>query len=261
MNTETLPSVPPVAPPLEDGGHGVNGHAVRPLPAVFAPLPADEAAELDKCEAMILRGLQTFLEVGMALMTIREHRLYRAQHATFDDYLAERWDFGSRQAQRLMAAAGIVENIKAERARSAHATPLPTSESQVRPLAGLSAAEQFSVWDEAVCTAPGGWPTAKYVQRIVEGRQMARGGVSRPAVVEARPGGTREEQEREKTIEAIRAVRALVDEIRTPGSAAAATVFVMVGHLEEFKDELDRLEAMQKAHGQGACARPKGNQR
>ena len=55
-------------------------------------LAADEAAELAECEERIGRGLATFVEVGEALTRVRDGRLYRTSHRTFEAYLRERWD-------------------------------------------------------------------------------------------------------------------------------------------------------------------------
>ncbi len=52
--------------------------------------PARDATLAD-LEAVIGRGLDTFVEVGLALGAIHERRLYRATHSTFEDYCRERW--------------------------------------------------------------------------------------------------------------------------------------------------------------------------
>ena len=49
-------------------------------------LNIEESHELERCEVVIKQGLQTFIEVGQALMTIKEKRLYRISFKTFEDY-------------------------------------------------------------------------------------------------------------------------------------------------------------------------------
>jgi hypothetical protein len=56
--------------------------------AVLAP---DESQRLAELEAVVERGLTTFIEVGEALREIRDARLYKASHGTFEAYLRERW--------------------------------------------------------------------------------------------------------------------------------------------------------------------------
>lgn len=59
-----------------------------------------EQFQFDKYEQIIKDGLNTFLNVGHALAQIRDHRLYRATHQTFEKYCRERWDFGKSYANR-----------------------------------------------------------------------------------------------------------------------------------------------------------------
>jgi hypothetical protein len=113
-------------------------------------LPAGEAMELQFCEQRIEHGLETFLEVGQALQLIRDKRLYRVSHGTFEEYCQARWDIKGSRARQLCAAAQIVQGLKATAE-----TILPTSESQVRPLMSLPAEQQQTVWREAVATGAG----------------------------------------------------------------------------------------------------------
>jgi VRR-NUC domain len=78
-----------------------------------------EHERLDELEAIIERGLQTFVEVGLALSEIRESHLYREVHATFEDYCRERWDFTDRRARQLIAAAEIGTMVPVENERQA----------------------------------------------------------------------------------------------------------------------------------------------
>lgn len=62
---------------------------------------------LAKAEATIERGLATFMEVGAALGQIRDGKLYREQHDSFESYCRDRWNFTARRANQLMDAAEI----------------------------------------------------------------------------------------------------------------------------------------------------------
>lgn len=103
-------------------------------------LTVDEQAVLARCERTIERGLQTFYEVGAALLQIREQRLYRAAYRTFEDYCGERWGLKQTRAYQLMDAAGVIDNLNG-------AVILPANESQARPLARLDPEEQRLAWD------------------------------------------------------------------------------------------------------------------
>jgi hypothetical protein len=103
-------------------------------PATFS----DEASQLAPCETVIERGIQTFYEVGTALLEIRDGRLYRATHGTCEEYCRERWSMNRRYANRLIEASRFIEQL-------GPIGPKPTSESQVRPLAGLEPEDQRMV--------------------------------------------------------------------------------------------------------------------
>lgn len=74
-------------------------------------LAQNETARLKQCEKAIEKGLGTFVEVGQALLDIRDGKLYRASHKTFDAYCKERWDIGKSHAYRLIEGARTVQAI------------------------------------------------------------------------------------------------------------------------------------------------------
>jgi hypothetical protein len=56
-----------------------------------SPLTAAETAWLAELIKIVGSGLSAFAEVGNALLEIRDNRLYRQTHATFDAFCQERW--------------------------------------------------------------------------------------------------------------------------------------------------------------------------
>jgi hypothetical protein len=128
-------------------------------------LTAKETERLLLCEVTIEKGLETFIEVGLALVEVRESKLYRFKFGTFEEYCEKRWQMTARRARQICAGAEVVANLRP-------GPPLPTSERQVRPLAGLPATEQREVWKDAVAAAPAGEaPTGKQVQEAVDKRK------------------------------------------------------------------------------------------
>ena len=120
----------------------------------------EERDELSQHEGVIERGLKTFVDVGNALLAIRDKRLYRQEHGTFDDYCRERWNMERNYANKLILAAEVVERL----GTIVHI--LPATESQVRPLTSLEPEQQVEVWQRAVDTAPNGKVTAAHVQAV-----------------------------------------------------------------------------------------------
>ena len=50
-----------------------------------------EKVELHECEAVVVTGWNTFVEVGLALARIRQGRLWRDDFNSFDAYCRAKW--------------------------------------------------------------------------------------------------------------------------------------------------------------------------
>lgn len=61
-------------------------------------------------EAVIKRGLKSFVEVGNALREIRDGRLYKALYSTFEEYCQERWGITRNRAYEQIRASEIVSH-------------------------------------------------------------------------------------------------------------------------------------------------------
>ena len=69
-----------------------------PLSSSESQLTEDQRNALAACEATIQTGIATFLQVGAALQAIRDDRLYRETHPTFETYVRDRWKFSRQRA-------------------------------------------------------------------------------------------------------------------------------------------------------------------
>lgn len=106
-----------------------------------------EHNRLVELERTIEAGLKTFVDVGNALLEIRDGKLYRGTDGTFEEYCGNRWSFTSVQAKRLIDGAIIATNIEPTGSKI-------VSESHLRPLKNLRPDEQREVYQRAVETAP-----------------------------------------------------------------------------------------------------------
>lgn len=240
------------------------------LDAVPAPyLPRDEA-ELDEAERVDLAtceraivGLQKALAVaGKALATINQARLYRETHATFADYVEDRWGMKRTHAYRLIEAWPVAAAV----------SPMgDTNERQVREL--MPAAKRHGV---QVATAvfkelreQGGRLTAARIREAVRALparvpdpDMARY-VIRQAVREGRipPPGARpaEPVQPEVEPEPIAKLRRLVETQRAVYDQSYAVVPAAMaadpGTGEELMREL-RAAALRTAHRNRAFGEP-----
>lgn len=122
-------------------------------------------------EQTIATGIQTFIEVGEALTTIRDERLYREQFGTWEEYLRKRWpEIGRRQADRLIGAASVAQDL----------APLgiePASESQVRPLVGLPPEQRREAMQQAQQLAQAAGREQPTARHVAEAARAVRGEV------------------------------------------------------------------------------------
>lgn len=90
------------------------------------PLTIKETQRLEELEFVIRAGWKTFLQVGEALNEIKESRLYRKTHPSFEEYCQDIWGWTRQRAYALirsistaevMATVGVtVENERQARA-------------------------------------------------------------------------------------------------------------------------------------------------
>lgn len=128
-------------------------------------LTKSEAADLARLESVVDAGLQTFVEVGLALAEIRDSRLYRESHGDFDTYCRERWGWSKTQSNRLIGAASVVETMKTD---SAPMGVIPTNERQARELIPVPAEKRGEVMQEAAKIAAPKPPSARDVKEAAK---------------------------------------------------------------------------------------------
>ncbi|QFS50917.1 hypothetical protein [Nostoc sphaeroides] len=119
---------------------------------------------------------RAFFEAGKALMELRDRRLYRSTHKTFEDYCRDRFGHSRQKSNYLIAAADVYENLTTiccqnlppEDLTTNGSQILPTNEGQVRPITKLEPQEQWEVWQQAVELASGKVPTGRIVKDVVQ---------------------------------------------------------------------------------------------
>lgn len=149
------------------------------MTAAVATLNPAALVTLADCEQRIERGLRTYVDVGLALGEIRDSRLYKGTHDTFEAYCRERWNFSDRRASQFIEAASVVPKILGT------GLPAPVVESQARALAAVPEPERAEVWREAVDRTDGK-PTAKIVAEVARERTAPE----TPATPSAAAGST-----------------------------------------------------------------------
>lgn len=122
----------------------------------------EERSELYQLEEVIRQGLNTFVDVGNALLKIRDKRLYRQEYSTFEYYCREQWGMSRIHAHRMIDAASVTNNLLPI------GNKLPATESQARPLASLEPDEQVEAWKRVITSTPEGKITAAIVLKAAK---------------------------------------------------------------------------------------------
>ncbi|BAZ33856.1 hypothetical protein NIES4074_63700 (plasmid) [Cylindrospermum sp. NIES-4074] len=176
--------------------------AIIDVPAVEVPeLTEQEHSDRLHLERKVERA---FFEAGKALMELRDRRLYRSSHRTFEEYCQERFGYTHRRVNYLIAGSVVFDNIatgtncsqngevdemgtncfqndevgekgtncsqndEVNKTQTNRPRILPTNEGQVRPLAKLEPQQQIEVWQRAVEEAKGKVPSARIVTDVVQ---------------------------------------------------------------------------------------------
>jgi hypothetical protein len=160
-----LAAVPEPEPPQAAAPPAAITAAVIPeprSPAGHGQLSDAEEADFATCEAALDNLRLAFAAAGKALQVIRDARLYRAAHDTFDDYVEQRWGMGKSQAYRLIEAWPLAERLSpiGERLTESHVREL-------LPLAGRHGQDAAATVYQAVAGADGGRVTAAVLHDVV----------------------------------------------------------------------------------------------
>ena len=117
---------------------------------------------IEKCEHF-------YFELGQALATIADKKLYRETHDNFDDYCRERFDFGDKHGYR------VIKDYKAvaELSPIGEKKILPATESQARELASIpNLAQRQAVWEQVVTAAVAGDDSPKITAQIIAAKKV-----------------------------------------------------------------------------------------
>ncbi|OWY65658.1 hypothetical protein B7486_40730 [cyanobacterium TDX16] len=134
---------------------------------ILAELTHDEERDRHRLE---LRVERVFYQAGKALSELRERRLYRSTHKTFEAYCRDRFNYSRDAAYLKISAAEVYDNIRKFLPTIGRQIPMPTTERQLRDIAkaGIEPEVQVSAWVQSVDEAGGKVPSGRIVKGIVE---------------------------------------------------------------------------------------------
>lgn len=126
---------------------------------LLSPLNSAEESALNHCERRIHEGLGRFRDVGLALASIRDNRLYRATDPTFEIYCRERWQWSRQRAHQMIECAEVAASLPGD------CQPLVDNERQARELAKVEPEKRAEVLAKAAQAGP---VTAKAIQQAAK---------------------------------------------------------------------------------------------
>ncbi|MCB1204414.1 MAG: phage Gp37/Gp68 family protein [Verrucomicrobiae bacterium] len=163
-------------------GHLLDGkvHQDHPFGKPISPTDLAAANSLTDPErerwthnlAIVREGADAFFRVGAALKVIRDDRLYRADHPSFEDFCRDELGLSKTHANRQIIASVVHEDLGKMASKDAESGGfgiLPRNEAQARPLAKLKRVEQRRrAWGEVLQRAKeGATLSAELVNEVV----------------------------------------------------------------------------------------------
>jgi hypothetical protein len=143
--------LPPQPPELDVGALGT-----------VEELSAEDYLALLTNEQIIRDEFRNSIDVGLALIEIRDRRLYRIEFGSFAEYYVKKWRFDKRKVYFLTATAEVHRAIT-----TGTNLPLPEYASQMRPLLGLTPDQVRLAWEHAAQEAGTGPITPRRVRAAV----------------------------------------------------------------------------------------------
>jgi len=131
-----------------------------------------ERSDLDRLEKEIEDNLVSWMKVGFALKEIRDRKLYRTTHSTFEQYTKDRFDCARSTAYQYLSGIQVIENV---RNADKNYGILPEKEALVRPLTKLEGDEQPRAWRMAIDRARDNGAETVMVRHVVWAVEALRG--------------------------------------------------------------------------------------
>ncbi|MBC1297939.1 hypothetical protein GNF11_23925, partial [Nostoc sp. UCD122] len=136
---KVIPGVSGEPKPATDSAPENTSEQYNPASATIT-VTAVEIRELTEEEQSLRLQLErqverAFLSAGQALMELRDRRLYRSTHRSFEEYCRDRFNYSRDAAYLKISATVVYENLQKFLPTIGRQIPMPTNERQLRFLA------------------------------------------------------------------------------------------------------------------------------
>ena len=135
--------------------------------AIKEKLDVSERGRLRKLELAVAEGISSFVVVGEALKEIRDAKLYRESHKTFEKYVDDKWSMGRNYANKLIASADVSKVLGTVVPNNERASEIKT-EGQLRELRNVPVESMEAVVNKAADIAGADTITASDIKQARE---------------------------------------------------------------------------------------------
>jgi hypothetical protein len=136
------------------------------------------AAQIERrafLEARMAANAKSFIQYGEDLIEMRDQRLYRTTHATFEEYCREVWGMSKSHCNRLISSAEVAQSLAPIGVKL-------TTESQARELVRVEPTKRQEVIERAQADT-GGKITAAAIKEAAQTIEMTPAPTTRRTVV------------------------------------------------------------------------------
>lgn len=132
-------------------------------------LSPSERKQRQFCIERVMHSLNSLKAAAEALHELREDRLYRETHRTFEAFCRDTFGLTRRTVNRKIAAAGVLRLLESEKHKNGTSDVpfLPNTEAQVMELAPMASGQQTAAWKSCIERAGGKQPTLRQVRAVV----------------------------------------------------------------------------------------------
>lgn len=130
-------------------------------------------------EAVITEFIFESRKVNAALLRIKNRKSYRPTYSTFESYVEIKWaawftDVSRMEILRTLRHEETLQAIEERNVTNWLQNPLPTAQSQTRPLQSMEPEKRAEAWEQAVIENNGNVPTAAQVQQVATNERIGR---------------------------------------------------------------------------------------
>lgn len=155
-------------------------HGAEAQPSKPERLTENEVERLAECEDAIEQVRRSVYLAGLALITIREERLYREHYSSFEDYVVKRWKRSRGRAYQMIDQADVSKRLS-----NALDTEIIVNARQAQLLKPFPDGEMAVLWARTRNDSTNGKVATKQLKALVDEHRAAKDGV-RPSTPEPR---------------------------------------------------------------------------